>query len=167
MIQLVTQFDRPGVLPGAAPQSCGACCCCCCCCCVVSTLAASVVTARSVGRPFVPDAGEHRVAEAPQPGATVGAAAGAPRANRGAQATTRHKIFAALLMPASAVLGVYAVYVMQLPGAGLLGPGAWLLGLAWLSRRGLPRSTAVAVFVLGLLGFVAEAIIYYRIIISS
>ncbi len=163
MIQLVTQFDRPGILPGAAPQSCGACCCCCCCCCVVSTLAASVVTARSVGRPFVrPDPGRYRLAEPPRPAA----AADVPGPDRGEQATTNHKIFAALLMPASVALGVLAVYWTELPFAGLLAPGAWLLGLVWLSGRGLARGTAAAVFVLGLVGFVAEALIIYSIIVS-
>ena len=67
MIRLVHQFDDPRTRPSAAaPKSGGgeAGCCggpCCCCCCIGTIIAASLLTARSMGRNFppVPDAQLH------------------------------------------------------------------------------------------------------------
>jgi hypothetical protein len=163
MIQLVHQFDRPGVLAAAAPQSCGGCSCCCCCCCAVSTLAASVITARSVGRLHVqrgaPPAGAVPAGAPGEPTARPVGGQGPPPAD--GPSYVGAKLFAFLLLPACLALGLSVTSRGEL-GAGIaLALGAWAAGLAWLVRdRGLPLATAAAVFAVGIGAFIGEGFLW-------
>lgn len=155
MIQLVHQFDRPGALAAAAPQSCGGCSCCSCCCCIVTTIAASVITARSLGRPFAARPPSPAASAAPEP---------APGADRPGVAA---KVFAALLLPASVALGVACVWA-DAEVAPFVAAGTWAVGLAVLvATRRLRLWTALAILVLGLAAFAAEFVIWLRVVVPQ
>ena len=166
MIRLVHQFDAPLTRPSvAAPKSSG--CCCCCCCCLATLVGSSVLTARAVGKGFVPRpvGGAQKEAAGPAESPFRPSGPELPVPNLRTLPQTRWKVLGFFLLPLTLALGVISVPLQLRELSIPLMLAVYVGGLFLLRHKAGLRGWMFAVLLIGIpIMTVIEAIVWVTLV---